>query len=245
MSVRDSGQFGVERRGVKIACQPEGHDKPSSPMRSRANDAVHQKIRRTQDGQRPSLPSRRPALGLSLVETLIALAITAMLLTATMVAIDASFKAYASAAEQASSQSGLRMIANRLLTLVRTSTAHGPLQAETNVTLDGNLLTSYYIELLDPNNNVVKVEYKAEEKQLWLTTTPAAGGASNSQPLLDGVTDAKFFCLRRKNAQGLYVLERGTIDITVQPGADATLQIESGSSPAIRLIASTMPRKLN
>ncbi|MCG8511438.1 MAG: hypothetical protein MI741_19665, partial [Rhodospirillales bacterium] len=63
------------------------------------------------------------------MELLISLAITAMLLTATMVAIDASFKAYAAAAETASTQTATRMIVNRLLAMVRTSSAHGPLEA--------------------------------------------------------------------------------------------------------------------
>ena len=46
-------------------------------------------------------PKRSRSAGLSLVELLVSLAITAMLLTATMVAIDASFQAYAAAAESA------------------------------------------------------------------------------------------------------------------------------------------------
>lgn len=71
----------------------------------------------------------RPAAGLSIVELLISLAITAMLLTATMVAIDASFYAYASAAESASTQTTTRLAVHRLNALIRTSSAHGPLEA--------------------------------------------------------------------------------------------------------------------
>lgn len=184
--------------------------------------------------------------GLSLVETLISLVITAMLLTATMVAIDASFRSYATASEQASSYSGLRMVSYRLLQLIRTSTAHGPLLPTGGppaVTIDGNLLTSPYLELLDPRDNIVRIEYKPDTLELWMSTTPAAGGTTVSQPLMSGVTSATFYCLRRLNSDNVWVLERGTMDITVQPGADATLQIESGRSPPIRLIASTMPRK--
>lgn len=70
------------------------------------------------------------ARGLSIVELLISLAIVAMLLTATMVAIDASFYAYASAAESASTQTTTRLAVHRLNALIRTSTAHGPLLAE-------------------------------------------------------------------------------------------------------------------
>ena len=189
----------------------------------------------------------RRAAGLSLVELLIALAITAMLLTATMVAIDASFKSYASAAEQASAQSGLRMVTHRLLKLIRTSTAHGPLLPETGppeVTLDGVTLTSPYIELLDAQNNIVRVEWRSADQELWVLSTPATGGTTEEHPLLGGVTNAQFFAVRRQDADGLWVLDRATMDVTVQPGADATLALESGSSAPVRIIASTMPRRL-
>ena len=72
--------------------------------------------------------------GLSLVEMLISLAITGLLLAATMVALDVSFRAYADAAEQASSQAASRMIVNRLITMIRTSTAHGPKRGQRHAT---------------------------------------------------------------------------------------------------------------
>lgn len=197
---------------------------------------------------RQSAIGDRQCHGLSLVETLLALAITAMLMAATMVATQASFRAYADAAEQASSQAATRMITNRLLTLIRTSTAHGPLQADAStdppVTLSGNTITSHYLEVLDPTGNIVKIEYKAASKELWLTMTPASGGASTTQPLIGGVTNAVFYALRRRDDEGLYVLERGTMDLTIEPGGDATLALERGNNSAIRVIASTMPRKL-
>jgi prepilin-type N-terminal cleavage/methylation domain-containing protein len=184
--------------------------------------------------------------GLSLVEVLIALAITAMLMAATMAATHASFRAYADACEQASSQAATRMITNRLLTLIRTSTAHGPLMPNgSNVTLSGTTITSDYIELLDPNGNYIKMSYKSSSKELWLSMTPASGGAEVSQPLIGGVTAASFFAVRRQNDEGLWVLERGTIDLTVEPGQDATLTIESGHPQPIRVVASTKPRKLD
>jgi len=187
--------------------------------------------------------------GVSLVETLMALTITAMLLAATMVATDASFKAYASAAEQASAQSSTRMVVNRLLTLIRTSTAHGPLQPDASVTpaatLSGQIITSPYIELIDPSGNLIRVEYKSASQELWFSTTPPGSNTAVSQPILGGVTAASFYCRRRKNDNNLWVLERGTMDLTIEPGADATLAIESGNSSVIRVIASTMPRKLD
>ena len=189
------------------------------------------------------------ARGISLVETLISLAITSLLLAATMVATNASFRAYADACEQASSQASTRMITNRLITLVRTSTAHGPLQPDVTasppITLSGNAISSNYIEMLDPNGNDVKIEYRSATQELWMTLTPAGGGAATSQSLMGGVTAAAFTLIRKQDDSGLWELDRGTMDLTVTPGADATLYLENGHTTPIRIIASSMPRKLD
>lgn len=193
--------------------------------------------------------SHRRHRGLSLPELLISLAISAALLVATMVAVDASFRAYNQAAKQASTQAAGRMVINRLVTLIRTSTAHGPLLpdglANPPVTLNGNMITSNFIEFLSPNNDVIRVEYRAANQQLWLITTPAGGGTAQPQPILGGVTNAQFFASRRLNDQGLWVLERGTVDLTVEPDGDATLSAGHGTSQPIRMIASTKPRKIS
>lgn len=186
----------------------------------------------------------RRRLGLSLVEMLISLAITAMLLTATMVAIDASFQAYAAAAESASTQTSTRLVTHRLLTLMRTSTAHGPLLTETGVTLVGNTLTSPYIELLDPDGNLIRLEYDATDEMLYVTITPFGGSVATKQPLLGGVTQCEFKLIRRLDDDGVWILERGSIDFTVQPDEDTSLAIEGDAAEAIRVVASTMPRKL-
>ncbi len=196
------------------------------------------------------------ASGISLVEMLIALAITAMLLTATMVAIDASFQAYAAAAESASTQSATRMVINRLLTLVRTSTAHGPLLDDPSDTppvlllADGSTIQSHYIQLLNPQGDLVRIEYRnsthaTNPNELWLVIDPAGGGAQQQQPIMGGVTDCKFYAHRRFDSDGVLVLERGSIDMTVIADNDASLALEGAELPPIRVIASTMPRKLD
>ncbi|MCE9591552.1 MAG: hypothetical protein K8S99_13635 [Planctomycetes bacterium] len=218
----------------RTATRPAPRSRPTAPGDGARSRRVRKPVR---------------ARGLSLVETLIALSITALLLTATMVATDASFRAYADAAEQASAQSSTRMVVNRLLTLIRTSTAHGPLTADTsvtpNATLSGQIVTSPYIELIDATGNLVRVEYHPATKELWVKNTPAGSTTATSQPILGGVTAASFFCLRRMNDDGLWVLDRGTMDLTITPGADATLAIEAGKTSVIRVITSTMPRKID
>ncbi len=188
--------------------------------------------------------------GVSLIELLLALAITAMLLTATMVAIDVCFRSYATAAEMASAQAVTRIVTHRLLTLIRTSTAHGPLVPDGSttppVTLNGQTIESHYIELLDRDDNLVRVEYDANAQELWLTITPNAGaGTPQTHPLIGGVTNCQFYAQRRQDDNGFWVLNRGTMDLTVEPGRDATLGIENGNNTPIRMIASTMPRKLD
>ncbi len=199
---------------------------------------------------RPSHIRHRTLLvrGLSIPELLISLAIVAVLLTATMVATDASFRAYASAAESASTQTATRLVTHRVLTLIRTSVAHGPLLPDTSstppVTLDGDVLQSPYLELIDPEGNEIRIDYHASMEELWITFKPADGGDAVHQPLLGGVTDAKFFCRRRRDRLGVWVLERGSMDLTIQPDDDASLDIENVHVPPIRVVASTMPRKL-
>ncbi len=179
---------------------------------------------------------------------LLSLAIAAVLLTATMVAIDASFQAYSTATAQASTQVATRMVAHRLLTLLRTSTAHGPLLASGDltwpVTLNGTTLTSDFIELLDTDGDIVRIEYRDDTNELWYIENPDDVDP-DEQPLLVGVTAVDFTSNRRLDGTGTWVLDRATVDITVVPGADNSLTLENATVTPIRVIASTTPRKLD
>ena len=189
----------------------------------------------------------RRCRGLSILELLLALAITAVLLTATAAAIAASFRAYGDAVEQAGAQVATRMVTQRLLGLIRGSTAHGPLEpdadADPPITLDGDTITSSHIELIDPQGRVLRCEYRAADEELWLIMN-AGETDEQAQPLIAGVTAASFTLRRWLNDDDLWELERATIDLTVQPDEDATLALENGPAQAIRVIASTKPRKL-
>ena len=192
----------------------------------------------------------RRSAGLSLVELLISLAIVSLLLTATMVAIDASFQAYAAAAESATTQTATRLVTHRLLTLLRTSTAHGPLEEDLTdldwpVTLNGDTLETKYLELIDAKGNNLRIEYRDSVNALWLIMVPADGSSTVTQPLLTGVSQATFHATRRTDSSGVLVLERASIDLTVEPDSDNTLAIESANTPPARVVASTMPRRLN
>ncbi|MEM1107921.1 MAG: prepilin-type N-terminal cleavage/methylation domain-containing protein [Planctomycetota bacterium] len=192
----------------------------------------------------------RRVRGLSLIEMLVALAISSALLTATAVAIDTSFKSYAIAAESASTQTSTRMVINRLLTLIRTNEAHGPLlvadaDAGETVSISGDILTSSYIELIDGNRDTIKISYDATNQELILTRAPFSGATPTTQPILGGVTACTFNLARRLTNDGIYVLERGSINFTVQADDDASLDLEDGDVPPVTVIASTKPRRLN
>jgi type II secretory pathway pseudopilin PulG len=224
------------------------------------DDVRTKKPRGTADVQKnhksPIINHKSPRhAGLSIIELLVSLAITAMLLTATMVAIDASFQAYAAAAETASTQTATRMVTNRLLAMMRTSTAHGPLLEDPTdippivLLADGETIESYYITLLNPQGEFIRVEYRAATDELWYwrdddgSFTFEAG--ETQQPIMGGVTDAKFYIHRRFDSDGVLVLERGSLDMTVVADPSATLALEGAGLPPIRVVASTMPRKLD
>ena len=170
------------------------------------------------------LPSRlrsRRAAGLSLAEMLISLAVVAVLLTAVTVALDASFRAYANAAESASYQSSTRMITQRVLSLIRNGVAQGPL-ANHVITLNadgtpaadaepfpyeglgisdadadfvGDTGTSNWLILQMPSGRFAVLRYFADDQQLryfeFDGTVPKIT-ADAWVPLLDNVTACQF-----------------------------------------------------
>ncbi|MCC5828813.1 MAG: prepilin-type N-terminal cleavage/methylation domain-containing protein [Phycisphaeraceae bacterium] len=186
--------------------------------------------------------------GLTLMELLVALPIIALLLTATMVAIDVSFQAYSSAAREAATQASTRMVVHRLLTLVRTSTAHEPLNASGDalwpVTTDGDLLTSGFITLIDPRGDEIRIEFRQDIEELWaIRTTP--GGTVTMEPILGNVESAVFTSRRRLDRTGVFVLERATMDIAVRSDQEGILTVEGRADQPVRFVASTAPRKID
>lgn len=215
----------------------------------------------------PASPSHPPRSnrrrGLSLVELLVALSITASLLTATMVAIDASFKSYTIAAESAGTQTATRLTMHRLLTLIRTSTAHGPASTEDDATVSfgaDNLASHDTLIFLDPDGNIITLEYEPSEARLYVTQDTGSGTPIR-QPILGGVTSCTFHIKRSNDTElGHWAVTRASVDLTVQPDMDTSLSLEgkhrlqrdrdgeaqnvndASLTPPVRLVASTMPR---
>lgn len=199
----------------------------------------------------PLLPerARHRQAGLGLVELMIALVISSLLLTATMMATDTSLKAYANATAQVSAQASTRLVTQRLMTLVRSSRAHGPLQPQSSelgpVTLSGDTLSGPYLEMIDSKEQLVRIEYRSQSREVWLVMSQLDGSNPSEQPLLTDVVAATFSCSRRKTNDGLWVLARGMVDLTIQPTVSDAMDLERAAAmESIRVIASTMPRRL-
>lgn len=203
--------------------------------------------------------SRRRAAGLSIVETLVSLALAGVLMAAIMVALDVSFHAYATAAETASTSSSSRLVMQRLMGMIRSGALHDAYDPDdADVSLEDPSVGPIHtvgIQLYDYQGNLVRVWWTrpdgglaTDPGTLWYTQ-----GASTPAPLLEGVvaqidadtTEPYLFTLQSRASEGGLLLSRATVDLTVEPGADATLSLEAhqGAGSAVRLVASTAPRK--
>lgn len=191
--------------------------------------------------------------GFNLVELLIALAITAALLSAVMVALHASFRAYQTTTEVASTHTISRLIMTRMLTMIRTGTDFAPPQPDpaTSVvysdfmdfrTQDGRVITLEWIETADAVNGYPRGE------ALYVTVNDGVNTPSTNL-LLEGVK-AQYvpntnpperippFTLQYDRSK----LYRATIDLTVVPDDNMSVQLDGANADVIRLVASAMPR---
>jgi prepilin-type N-terminal cleavage/methylation domain-containing protein len=180
--------------------------------------------------------------GFNLLEMLIALAISAVVLTATMVALDASFKAYQATTEYASTHTVSRLAMHRMLGLIRTGDEFGPFPIDpTDTTVESD-----EIQFRTPTGGVMTLRWDSLTEELQVET----GG--NTYTLLEGVVARydppnsadeadriKPFTLEYVLGRNLY---RATIDLTVVPDDNLSTQMDGTNSDEIRLVASTMPR---
>jgi prepilin-type N-terminal cleavage/methylation domain-containing protein len=180
--------------------------------------------------------------GFSLVEMLIALAITSTLLTAVFVALDASFTAYQRTTEVASTHTISRLTMHRMLTLIRTGSEFGPFP--TNLTEDP-VVESDYMEFYAANGQLMRLEWRPSEEALYIVYI-AEDGVETASLLLEGVTqeddDGGYippFTLEYVKGTQLY---RATIDLTVVPDDNMSVELDGVNLDVLRLVASAMPR---
>ncbi len=191
-------------------------------------------------------PRRRAARrGFNLIEMMIAMAITAVLLVSVMVALHASFMAYQSTTEVASTHTIARLVMHRMLTLIRTGQDFGPFP----INPQDSIVASDEIEFLTPDGDLIRLE--------WFETPDATHPLPNTlyvvinegtpHALLEGVImqpdgeggHVAPFTLQYKFGRRLH---RATIDLAVVPDDNMSVVIDGDNTQVIRLVASAMPR---
>jgi hypothetical protein len=187
---------------------------------------------------------------------MVALAISAVLLTATLSALDASWKSYRITTESASTHVVSRIVITRLLALIRTGSQFGPYPADVLDPLQNPVPDNHEIEFLSEddrlagNNIITRIERRAVtgspgDFELWYVRL---NGDSNpptiidQRPMLRGVREALFILEYEPGPR----LKRATIDLTIQPNDDPDMKVNIGlDTPAIRLVASAVPKQIN
>jgi prepilin-type N-terminal cleavage/methylation domain-containing protein len=186
---------------------------------------------------------RRTRRGFSLIELLIALGITAALLTATLVALNASFMAYQNTTEVASTHTIGRLTMHRMLAMIRVGKDFGPFPTNP---LD-TTLTSDFIEFETPEGDFMTLEFDESNELLQVTVTDGDTAATNTYTLLEGVVrqldgdgdPIPTFTMQYEKGRNLY---RATIDLMIQPDDNMSVSLDGHNATTIRLVASAMPR---
>lgn len=202
----------------------------------------------TRQRKRSMVRSRR---GFSLAEVLIALTITSTLLTATMAALDTSFKSYKVTSESASTNVVARIVMQRVTALIRTGDSFGPYPVNPITTPN---IQSEWIEFVtyrDPSQGierVVRLERRDGDEEtgpfeLWYVITTFENGEfveEDEAPLLVNLNQVMFDLEYDVGPQ----LKRATVDLIIQPDdlQDAAIGAAKLEAPTIRLVASASPR---
>jgi len=173
----------------------------------------------------------------NLVELVIATAITAVLLTAVMVALSASFHAYRQTTESASTGVIGRIVMDRIQGLVRTGLDFAPYPG----TLSNTIVESNELDILRPDGTWVTLA--------WVPSTQSLHWQEDGSDwvVLEGVTQQPSgsgtpiapFSLEFHRGRHLH---RATIDLCVVPDDIQGMEIEGLSVPVLRLVGSAMPR---
>lgn len=193
--------------------------------------------------------------GFSMIEVLVSLMITGLLLTATLSALDASFKAYQVTTEGASSNVIARTVMHRMSAMVRTGTDFGPYPDDV-LDAANNPMDSTFMEFslgeVAGGTRVVRLERRDAPQgssapyELWyveqLVDDAGVVQTTEARPLLVGLTELNFNLEYDVGPR----LKRATIDLTVLPNdfQDASFKTELHTD-TIRLVSTVSPRKLD
>jgi prepilin-type N-terminal cleavage/methylation domain-containing protein len=182
--------------------------------------------------------------GVTLVELLISLAISAALLSATGIAIDASFKAYSANQITTELTQRTRVALHRILSELRTTAEHEPLTADQqNLFATGVESVDSGIIMYRADGSELRFHHDATERQLIATLDGA------QHVLLKGVTAFEvrltpMWITSDGNSRiRLAVLQRASVLITVETHGEAADVSENRNPITVTLSASAMPRQ--
>ncbi|GMV27206.1 MAG: hypothetical protein AMXMBFR58_32370 [Phycisphaerae bacterium] len=194
--------------------------------------------------------------GFSLIEMLVALTITATLLTASLAALDASFKAYKHTTDAVSTHVVSRIVMGRLTAMIRTGAEFGPFPLDV---LDPgqNPLDSTFIEFtaIEDEETGVRRVVRVERRdalstdrgpfELWYVQQDFENDIlqqTSESPLITNLQSVNF----RLEFEPGPRLARATIDMIVEPDDDQGGKIATDlESNKLRLVASVVPRKFD
>ncbi|MBX3321459.1 MAG: prepilin-type N-terminal cleavage/methylation domain-containing protein [Phycisphaeraceae bacterium] len=192
----------------------------------------------------------RTRRGFSIIELLIALVITSTLLTATLAALDASFKSYKVTSESASTHVVSRIVMQRLMAMIRNGDEFGPYPINPLTT---PMIESDWMEFVSYSNAITGVRrvttLSRQENDgsfdLIYTLSTFEGETlveEQTRPLIRGLTQLNFIMEYDVGPR----LKRVTVDMVVQPNdlQDAAVAADL-DAPTIRMVASASPRRVD
>ena len=194
--------------------------------------------------RRPAPRRRTSRRGMGMIELLIAMSISASLLTAVAVAVDASFRGYKANQEQAILMQRSRVSLNFLCTSIRTTKLHAPITSTPRLKFEtGATVTDTGIEMFDLNDNLVKFEWDVPKKRLMVTvdgkTHVLAQGVENFSVRMEPMRSA----VSVRTGGDYDLLRRATVTLTVRTTAESSESIETTNTQTLTLSGSVMPRR--
>ena len=194
--------------------------------------------------------------GFSIIEMMIAFTISSLLLTACLVALDGSFKAYQVTSDGASTNVVARLVMSRVMAMIRQGQEFGPYPVSV---LGLTQIDSTYIEFVSLQDTttgqrqVTRLEKVADPQapgawQLQYRRWDYVNGSltqSVSFPLIRNLQDAKFTLQYDVGP----TLRQATVDLSIKPN-DVSVNGATGihsdiQAPNLRLISSASPRRLD
>ena len=205
-------------------------------------------------GQVQSRISNRRRRGVGLPELLIALAISAALLVATAVAVNASFQAYGVNQTQSSLAQRARVAMHRVVSSIRTTQDHRPDNDDPIDDFEAGLVcTDTAIRMLTaPDRGVIFRQSGTELLMVPFTIVANTMVEGAPNVMLRGVRDGDFTITFEpmRSARQIRLgrpeydqLKRASIFLRIRPDAATTLAGEQGDGEPVVLSTSVMPRR--